>query len=154
MIRMLIWLAGAVSVLAVIGSVWVRLAPDDPARWHVSLERISETGSENGWLIKPKGEVADGASPIFREAPAALAKRFLDFALAQPRVTLLAQDEDGLGFTVIQRSLVFGFPDYITVEAVEADGGAALRVWSRSRYGSSDLGVNRARVSAWLKKLR
>ncbi len=55
--------------------------------------------------------------------------------------------------TYVQRSRVFGFPDYLTVKAVVMDGGAGLIIWSRARYGRSDFGVNRARVEAWLAAL-
>ncbi len=58
----------------------------------------------------------------------------------------------------MQRSRVFGFPDYLTVKAVAVDsnageGGAGLIIWSRARYGRSDFGVNQARVEAWLAAL-
>ncbi|MEL6267324.1 MAG: DUF1499 domain-containing protein, partial [Pseudomonadota bacterium] len=48
--------------------------------------------------------------------------------------------------TYVQTSRIVGFPDYVSARTVE--GGIA--VWSRSRYGYSDLGVNRARVEDWL----
>jgi uncharacterized protein (DUF1499 family) len=57
--------------------------------------------------------------------------------------------------TYVQRSRIIGFPDYITVKAVPMEtglpeAGAGLIVYSRSRYGYGDFGVNRARVEAWL----
>ena len=53
----------------------------------------------------------------------------------------------------MQRSRFIGFPDYVTVKAVALERGAALIVYSRSRYGRSDFGVNRTRVEAWLAAL-
>jgi uncharacterized protein (DUF1499 family) len=56
--------------------------------------------------------------------------------------------------TYVQRSRFWGFPDYVSVRAVDlGDGSSALAIFSRSRYGASDLGVNRARVDAWLARL-
>ena len=53
--------------------------------------------------------------------------------------------------TYVQRSAWMRFPDYISVRALPAgDKRATLAVFSRSRYGASDLGVNAKRVSAWL----
>jgi uncharacterized protein (DUF1499 family) len=75
---------------------------------------------------------------------------------------VVAGDPDSLMITYVQRSRVFGFPDYITVKAVATEStgegstvgsGAGLIIWSRARYGRSDFGVNRARVEAWLAAL-
>jgi uncharacterized protein (DUF1499 family) len=51
--------------------------------------------------------------------------------------------------TWVARSALWGFPDYITAEA----GPKGLAVWSRLRFGRSDLGVNRARLEDWLARL-
>ncbi|MEM0922633.1 MAG: DUF1499 domain-containing protein [Pseudomonadota bacterium] len=55
--------------------------------------------------------------------------------------------------TFVQRSKLVGFPDFLTVKSVPVAGGASLVVYSRSQYGYSDLGVNKARVEDWLSKL-
>ena len=83
--------------------------------------------------------------------PEALMTAFQRMALAQPNTTLLGE-RDGFA-TYIQRTKVMAYPDYISVRAVAADGGAQLHIYSRSRYGRNDFGVNKARVLAWLKKL-
>lgn len=139
-------------LIAILGfTAWVRIAPDNPGVWNVDPATITETGSDNAWLVKPAGEVADAVSPVFAEAQQALLTRFRDMALAEPRVTVLTDIDEGL--TLIQRSEVMAYPDYISVRAVPVEGGAALMIWSRSRYGESDFGVNRERISAWLAKL-
>jgi uncharacterized protein (DUF1499 family) len=80
--------------------------------------------------------------------------RFHLFARAQPRTGIVAGDLDSLMITYVQRSRFIGFPDYLTVKVVEMKGGAGLTVYSRSRYGRGDFGVNRARVEAWLAALK
>ena len=51
--------------------------------------------------------------------------------------------------TYVTRSKWMGFPDYTTVRNSEE----VLELWARSRFGQSDLGVNRARVEDWLQRL-
>jgi uncharacterized protein (DUF1499 family) len=59
------------------------------------------------------------------------------------------------GFVYIQRSALFRFPDVITVELVTlAPDRSSLAIYSRSRYGRSDFGVNRRRVLRWLSRLQ
>ena len=65
---------------------------------------------------------------------------------------MVAGDPASLMITYVQRSAIIGFPDYITVKALELPDGSALAIFSRSRFGSSDFGVNEARVVAWLKE--
>ncbi len=53
--------------------------------------------------------------------------------------------------TYVQTSGLFGFPDYVSVRFIELDAGrSTLAVFSRSRLGQSDLGVNKKRVERWL----
>ncbi len=53
------------------------------------------------------------------------------------------------------RSAVFNFPDLVTAQVDPAPADmASLVLYSRSVYGHGDLGVNRARVDAWLAALR
>jgi uncharacterized protein (DUF1499 family) len=55
---------------------------------------------------------------------------------------------------VVQRTALLGFPDWITFEALEVEGGkSTLALYSRSVYGWSDLGANKKRIDGWLAKL-
>ena len=77
-----------------------------------------------------------------------------DVAAAQTRVfPLAAYPEHGQVFWVA-RSAVFNFPDVISAEIrAETPQTSTLVLYSRSIYGSSDLGVNRGRLLAWIAAL-
>lgn len=126
----------------------VRLAPLDPARWHVSLAGQPRSAKPNDAAIYPP---EGGAWPL---APQALAAAVQAVALAEPRTRLLAGSPAEGRMTFVQRSAFWGFPDLVTVETFAEGGGAGLRLWSRSRFGYSDFGVNRARADRWLAALR
>ncbi len=83
-----------------------------------------------------------------------LRERWREVLAAQPRVELVAEDEEGLQFDYVQRSARFRFPDIITVRFISVSSSqSTLAIYSRSIYGKSDLGVNRERIEAWLKIL-
>lgn len=138
--------AALLIVLALCGLAWVRLAPSDPERWHVNPLTARDPGSPNFARIMP-GEI------VTAEDPAALARRIDAALLAMPRVSRLAGDPEGGFVTYVARSRVFGFPDYVTVRTIGVDRGATFAALSRSRFGSSDMGVNAARLAALRKAL-
>lgn len=123
-------------------AAYVRLGPDVVARWHqplalapVAAGIVSEPGGARGFV-----PMAD---------PRAGLERFQALVEASPRVKRLAGSLEEGRITWVVRSAFWGFPDYVTAEA----GPQGLSVWSRLRYGRSDLGVNRARLEAWFARL-
>jgi uncharacterized protein (DUF1499 family) len=91
---------------------------------------------------------------VYDATPAHLAAAFDAFAMAQPGVSRLKVSDDDLCVTYVQRSRIMGFPDYFSIRFLDmGDGDAGVAVYSRARYGQSDLGVNRARVEKWLAAL-
>ena len=123
-------------------AAYVRLAPDVVARWHQPLEEMATAA---GIVSEPGGAraivpMADGRAGL---------ARFAAVAEASPRVRLLAGSVEEGRMTWVARSALWGFPDYVTAEA----GPKGLEVWSRLRFGRSDLGVNRARLEDWLAQL-
>ncbi len=146
-----LYLAPLLLVFAVVGvSAYVRLAPTDPARWHVDPADPALSSGRGGVLVRPGGDLE---SPVFAEAPSALLARFAEIADATPRTRVLAGSVAEGRITFVTRSLLWGFPDYTTVEAVPEGDGARLVIYARLRFGDSDLGVNRARVEGWLAAL-
>jgi len=116
---------------------WVRLAPGDPGRWHVDPGVAPKT-FKNGLIHVQAG---DGAAFA----------RLDDVIRASARTRVLAGDISDGRITYVTRSLFWGFPDYTTVQ-LGADG--QIIIYARARFGRSDLGVNQARVQAWLQRLQ
>lgn len=144
---------GARAILAALvllvagGAAYVRLAPDDPARWHVAPPLAAlETGGATGTVQ----EVPGGAAVQIAAAdPAAALSRLDAIAMASPRTRRLAGSVAEGRITWISRSLIWGFPDYTTAQITP--GGLAIH--ARQRFGANDWGVNAARLRGWLAQL-
>ncbi|MEM9973051.1 MAG: DUF1499 domain-containing protein [Pseudomonadota bacterium] len=138
----------ALAVIAAAGVVglaaFIRLAPHDPARWHLAPDL---PGEGDAVREAPGGHAAAVVTEL---RPQDALERIDAAARDTPRTTRLAGSvEEGL-ITYVTRSRVWGFPDYTTVAATPHPDGARVVVDARLRFGQSDLGVNRARVEAWL----
>lgn len=121
---------------------YIRLAPSDPARWHVD----PATGQSG------EGSHAQRqSSPL---APEQLLARLDAIALATPRTMRLAGSPESGRITWITRSRFWGFPDYTTAAATPAaSGGSDLVLFARLRFGRADFGVNARRATLWLSRL-
>ena len=128
----LIFVAGMLVVLGL--GAWVRLAPSDPAQWHQSLSFAADEDLPGGVYRRVKGLDLAALDAV---------------VLATPRTVVLAGSVAEGRVTYISRSRIWGFPDYTTVQQ-EGDG---LLIFARLRFGGSDLGVNRARVTRWLDQM-
>jgi hypothetical protein len=155
MTRIILWAFAIVAALAASGLIYVRAVPSDPAVWHVDPLEARRTGRPNDFLVLPPGMAgADAESPLFDATLPAMARRLDQMARSQPRVTRLAGSNEAGFITFVARSRLIGFPDYVSVKVMpQPDGRMALAIWSRSRFGYSDAGVNRARVEDWLSRL-
>ena len=118
------------------GMLWFRFAPSDTARWHVAIH-----DTENADHIYGATRVIAGSPAIFEAFHASF--------LSEPRTGVLAGSVADGHITYVTRSTFWGFPDYTTVQLVEDQ----LRIFSRLRFGRSDLGVNRARLERVLLML-
>lgn len=138
-------LATAFAVIAMLGLIaYVRLAPSDPAVWNISPGAGSDAPFDT---VIPLTGGATLRLSTARGDPATLLQRLNTLALATPRTTQLAAIDGRITWET--RSALWGFPDYTTAE-VRADG---LYIHARLRFGSSDLGVNAARLTDWLSRL-
>ena len=89
--------------------------------------------------------------------PVAPAKAF-DLALAtaqsMPRWKITATDPAAGRIEASEASFWFGFVDDIVIRITTADAGSRVDIRSVSRQGKGDLGVNAARVRAYIAALR
>lgn len=136
---------GFVGLMAV-----VRLAPSDPAEWHVDPTDPALSSGEGHALLRADGDLQ---SPVFDMTPEALLAALNEIADATPRTRVLAGSVEEGQITYLTRSLIWGFPDYTSVRAIPAGDGAELVAYARLRFGGSDMGVNAARLQDWLSAL-
>ena len=161
----MIWILFAVGVTLFAGTIaYVRSLSHDVAQWHVDPQTAPDPSTPNWYRVMPGGE---NAAPVFDVTSAELSAAFDRVVSEQPRVELLQDDRlpnttggdrpaQLIGpVTWVQRSALFGFPDYISVAFLPVGDGqqSTLAIFSRARLGQSDLGVNDKRVTAWLAAL-
>lgn len=137
--RIAVWTLGALVLLAAALVLWVRLAPSDPARWHVDP------------LTTP-----DPATPNFARAdrlvalpPTEVAARIRARAAREGAVRLAGDDDHA---TWIARTRVMRYPDYVSLWLIPEGDGTRIVALSRSRFGNGDGGVNAARLNRWLPR--
>ncbi len=134
-------LAGFVGV-----AVYMRLVSMPAAVWHVDPETATAPAAQNFVLIN--GDEA----PVVNLAPADAAARLHDVARADGATLIAGTLADGFA-TYVVRSRLMGYPDAISIRLHDEDGQTRISIFSRARFGQSDLGVNQARVDRWLDAL-
>lgn len=134
------------------GLLYIRLSPMDAERWHVDPSSAARPSTPNAYLLRDD----DGDAPaiVLPAAPADTARALEAVLETEPRVTRLAGSAAEGHVTYVQRSRLMGFPDAVSIRLVPDGQGTRVIVFSRSRFGYSDAGVNAARVTRWLDLLR
>ena len=136
--------------MALAGAVWVRIAPSDPARWHLDPRREARPATPNFHLLR-MGD-GDAPAPIFDLPPQQLAEAFDKIATDSGATRIAGRVADG-HMTYLTRSRLMGFPDYTTVLIEPAGAGSMLTGFARARFGHSDMGANRERLERWIAAL-
>jgi uncharacterized protein (DUF1499 family) len=147
------WMIPAGLALLILGfAAYVRLAPTDPAAWHMALTPSTTVSTDCATSIVP-GKGSATAACRLPGPPAAVLEKLDAIAMATPRTLRLAGSPQDGRITWITRSKLWGFPDYTTAQAQEIDGQTQIDILGRLRFGSEDMGVNAARLTAWLTTL-
>ena len=111
----------------------------------------------NQYLVTPDDYCSAKAhmdSPTFDLSVEELRERWMTMIASQPRVETRKADDAAMQYEFIQRTKLMRFPDIITVRFIPLEQRrSTLAVYSRSRYGRRDFGVNKDRVLAWLEAL-
>lgn len=131
-------------------TVFIRFAPSNPARWHVDPLTAMRPDTPNSFLMLPRS--GKYPSPEFAQDAQTLARAFDAHVLSQRNTKRLAGMPGDLFVTYITRTRLMGYPDYVSVRFVPLENGtSSIAVFSRSRFGHGDKGVNRTRFLGWLK---
>jgi hypothetical protein len=156
MIRILALLLAGLVLSAVFGVAYVRSVEGDPERWHVDPRNADRSDRPNDFLVLPPEDGAgDISGPIFDIPAQDLADRFSEVLADEARLSRLAGNLTEGFATYVVRSRWVGWPDYVSVliEPV-GENRSTIAIWSRARFGYSDMGVNEERVRRWLEALQ
>ena len=135
-------------VVAVIGAaVYVRTAAMPAEDWHVDPASVTPPDSPNFELRRGEG------APVFDATADEMAARIDAIATAEGAEMIGGSLALGQ-MTYVARSRIMGFPDAISIRLVPVGGGTRMEIFSRSRFGHSDIGVNAARVTRWIAAAR
>ncbi|MEM7643147.1 MAG: DUF1499 domain-containing protein [Pseudomonadota bacterium] len=149
--RIFLYLAAGAGLLVAGGVLYIRLADMPPETWHADPERGERTGRPNDVLVAEGGDLP---SPVLAAPPAEVAARLDAIALAEAGTERIAGSPEEGWMTYVQRSALVGYPDAVSVKVTAEGEGSRVAIWSRSRFGYRDFGVNRARVDRWLAALQ
>jgi hypothetical protein len=123
----------------------------------VDFATLVKKPSPNQYLVCTPGfcaaEKADREAPVYDVPVEALERAFWSVLAKQERVEPLESPVPDQ-HEVVQYSRLMRFPDTVTIKFVSlGPARSTLLLYSRSHYGYGDMGVNKARVTAWLAAL-
>ncbi|MXU65703.1 DUF1499 domain-containing protein [Oceanomicrobium pacificus] len=135
----------------------IQFAESDPAVWHVDPLTASPQPTPNGYRVASPELAAhqpDQIAPVYGAPAAVIMQALDDYILAQSNTERLAGSVAENWATYIQRTPTLKFPDYISIKVIPIDENTAtVAIFSRSRFGHGDMGVNEARVKTWLESI-
>lgn len=172
MFRQILWVIGGLNLLAGlalgvavlrgdqpygVASLWRTLA-GPPDLGPVDFAAITRARSGNDALFCPPAMCGqtpvDGPSPVFAAPVERLKAAVAAIEAADPDLSVLERQPDGLQERYLARTRLMRYPDTINVRYVALEGGrSTLALYSRSQMGRRDFGVNRARLEGWLAAL-
>jgi uncharacterized protein (DUF1499 family) len=123
----------------------------------LDLRSLVRPATPNHYLVAPAGygtAEADEQSPSYALSADELFARLRLVMLSRPRTKLIEEEPSRRAIEVRERTRFFRFPDDITAEVIaEGDARSTVAIYSRSRFGRSDLHANRHRVWQLLQSL-
>jgi uncharacterized protein (DUF1499 family) len=123
----------------------------------VDLATLERPASPNTYLVCPADRTTaevDREPTVHALSPDELERAWLEALAREPRLERRIAEAEARRHVFVQRTPVFRFPDVIQLEILEVPpDGSTICLYSRSLYGYSDLGANRARVEDWLARI-
>lgn len=123
-----------------------------------NFDRLESIDNSKGYLACPENYCNDKkklVTPVFNMSRAKLEEKWQMVAATLPRTQLISQNEKTDEYVYTQRSMMLHFPDDIFIKFVDlGENKSGILMYSQSRYGHYDFGINKARVKDWLKLLQ
>ncbi|MFT6834747.1 MAG: hypothetical protein ACJA0H_000779 [Francisellaceae bacterium] len=122
---------------------------------NISFKHLKKPDKPSYFLMCPKGKCnidPNSKSPCFNVSREQLISVWQKMIKDQSRYNLLIDRKFHKQY--VQRSYIFNFPDYITVQFYAINGhSSTIALLSFAKYGYYDFGVNEARVTKLMKQL-
>lgn len=126
----------------------------------LDFSSLKRAPSPNSWLVAPAGfmddEIVDDEAPVFPHSRMETFDRIVKMLLNHEEWYLDVADEKTLQIKFVAVTRILRFKDDIDLVVLPVEGQAdasTIAIYSRSRIGWSDLGVNRKRVTSFLAAL-
>jgi hypothetical protein len=120
------------------------------------LKNLQRKPDSRSCLSAPKGwrNDSDRTSPVFPLPPEDLWVIWTQVTAHSKRIVESKLDPETMQSFHVQLTPTLRFPDEVRAEIVGLpDGSSSIAVYSQSRYGLYDFGVNRKRLDRWLERL-
>ncbi|MBY6200603.1 DUF1499 domain-containing protein [Maritalea mobilis] len=144
--RILLIIAALILIAIVAGAIYFRQVSMPAEDWHVEPSEVTPPSTPNYVLLVGDDAPRNGGS--LSETAA-----ILEQVAAADNATLIAGDLAEGHATYVVRTPLMGFPDAVSIRLVPEGDATRVEIFSRSRFGTSDLGANRARVTRWTEPL-
>ncbi|RMA41725.1 DUF1499 domain-containing protein [Rhodophyticola porphyridii] len=146
--RFIVIAAGIVAVLFAGTAIVMRLVPMPAEIWHLDPADVAPPDTPNFVLLR-------GDEAVTRPGTVADISARIDEIARGDGARLIGGTVAEGHMTYVHRTALMGFPDAISIRVrpAEETGQTAIEVFSRSRFGHSDMGVNDRRVTRWLEQL-
>lgn len=149
-----LWIASLALVIGACANAPEAMEATTPM---IDFNTLKRPTKPNTYLVAPDGLLensqADAAAPNYDKSATELFTQLIDIVKSEPAWSALAMDEDNLSLRFVATVPVFGFKDDVDIVVLPSGEGSTLAIYSRSRVGYSDFGVNRKRVQKILAAL-
>lgn len=124
----------------------------------LDFTKLKLKGSPNEFLVAPedlcKSAVPHLPADVYDVPVDELRDAIMHVVSHQSRVELDGMDEDAKAFEFVHYSSVLNFKDMISIRVLPVGAKqSTIAIYSRSKTGYYDFGVNKNRVEAWLEEL-
>jgi uncharacterized protein (DUF1499 family) len=123
-----------------------------------NFQHITLPKTKNYYLVCPAkycNVTPNELSPVYPVSAEDLYNTFNQIISHESRVNFIYTIPEQGQFQLEQKSLILGFPDDIGIQFIAlSENTSTLAIYSKSRYGFYDFGVNKRRVTKWLEQLK
>ncbi len=121
---------------------------------NIDFETFTPPHSPNYALVCPyhvSRDICHQTAPKFSFDVKTLQENWQQFIVKESNITVLADAPENQAWYV-QKTRFLGFPDYIVVVFYDlGEGESTVAMYSRSKYGYYDFGVNQKRLARWME---